>query len=125
MNEEIQKIIKSSKRTQRTEIVDGVKVVHTGRRHYIHKGILMGINGKKKNLGYELVEVLEKYDVNGNRLYSNCSSQEEAEKLVEELEKEGKKALNIAGMAQNMGSCARTADAGQGGEFWRGMRVDF
>ena len=93
MNEEIQKLIKSSKRTQRIGIIDGVKVVHTGRRHYIHKGILMGINGKKKNLGYELVEVLEKYDVNGNRLYSNCSSQEEAEKLVEELEKEGKKAL--------------------------------
>lgn len=93
MNEEFQKSIKCSKRIQRIEIVDGVTVVHTGRRHYIHKGIFMGINGKKKSLGYELVEILEKYDANGNRLYSNCSSQEEAEKLVEELEKEGKKAI--------------------------------
>lgn len=93
MNEEIQKIIKSSKRTQQIEIVDGVKVVHTGRKRFRHKGTCMGPYGRTKDLGYELIEILEKYDSDGNRFYSNCSSQEEAEKLVEELEKEGKKAI--------------------------------
>lgn len=60
------------------EIIDGVTVVHTGRYLYVHK---------------EKQEILEMYDSNGNRFYSNCVSLEEAEKLVEELKQEGKNAV--------------------------------
>ena len=60
------------------KIIDGVTVVHTGRYLYVHK---------------EKQEILEMYDSNGNRFYSNCVSLEKAEKLVEKLKQEGKNAV--------------------------------
>lgn len=63
------------------EIIEGVRVVHTGMKEYIYD------NGKQLPR-----EIIEMYDANGNRFYSNCPSQE-AEKLVEELKTKGKEAV--------------------------------
>lgn len=45
------------------------------------------------DLGYQDYVDFNVYDKNGNRFYSNCESLKEAEKLVKELESEGKKAI--------------------------------
>lgn len=65
------------------EEIDGVRVVHTGMTQYIY-------DSKGNPLPKE---ILEMYDSNGNRFYSNCSSLAEAEKLVEKLKAEGKDAV--------------------------------
>ena len=72
----------------KVEEIDGVIVVHTGMK--IERGYLY-INGKAINQGFE--EILEMYDTNGNRFYSNCSSIEEAKELVKKLKREGKNAI--------------------------------
>jgi hypothetical protein len=75
------------------EIIDGVRVVHTGEKVMVNQGYKGKFGGGYENLGYAEKERLEMYDSNGNRFYSNCSSLEEAEKLVEKLKKEGKNAI--------------------------------
>ena len=65
------------------EIIDGVRVVHTGLTQYVYDS-----DGKALPR-----EVLEMYDADGNWFYSNCSSLEEAQKLVEKLKAEGKEAV--------------------------------
>ena len=75
------------------EEIDGVRVVHTGLTQDIHKGYLYWPNGEYEDLGYEEQEILEMYDSNGNRFYSNCASLEEAQQLVEKLKAEGKDAV--------------------------------
>ena len=68
---------------QHEEEIDGVRVVHTGITQYIYDS-----DGKPLPR-----EILEMYDANGNRFYSNCSSREESEELVAQLKKEGKDAV--------------------------------
>ena len=76
------------------EEIDGVKVIHTGLIRNVHRGYKLSLKGGEyKDLGYEQQECIEMYDFNGNRFYSNCSSKEEAEKLVAKLKKEGKDAV--------------------------------
>lgn len=75
------------------EEIDGVRVVHTGMTASVHKGYRSKFSGRHEDLGYEEEEILEMYDANGNRFYSNCSSLEEAEKLVAKLKEEGKDAV--------------------------------
>ena len=78
------------------EEIDGVRVVHTGKTVPVHKGYIekdSSEGGGYEDLGYEQQEVLEMYDANGNRFHSNCSSLEEAEKLVAKLKEEGKDAV--------------------------------
>ncbi len=65
-----------------TEEIDGVTVVHTG---------IIGDFAYKD--GITSHEVIEMYDHNGNKFYSNCSSLDQAEKLVECLKIAGKKAV--------------------------------
>lgn len=62
------------------EVINGVKVVHTENTEFSP--------GK-----YLRSESIEMYDANGNSFYSNCSSREIAQKVIEELEAEGKKAV--------------------------------
>ena len=71
---------------QHEEVIDGVRVVHTGLTECVFKHDVNRHVVKQK-------EVLEMYDANGNRFYSNCSSLEEAQKLVERLKAEGKNAV--------------------------------
>ena len=76
------------------EEIDGVKVIHTGLIKNVHRGYETSLkDGEYKDLGFEEQEVIEMYDFNGNRFYSNCSSKEEAENLVAKLKKEGKDAV--------------------------------
>ena len=78
------------------EKIDGVRVIHTGLIMNVHRGYKASlIGGEYKDLGYEQQECIEMYDFNGNRFYSNCSSKEEAEKLVAKLKKEGKDAVGV------------------------------
>lgn len=72
---------------QHEEVIDGVRVVHTGLTNYVYEYDVKGHAEAKPK------EILEMYDVNGNRFYSNCSSLEEAQKLVERLKAEGKNAV--------------------------------
>ena len=72
---------------QHEEVIDGVRVVHTGLIDYVYE------YDKKEYAEAKPKEILEMYDVNGNRFYSNCSSLEEAQKLVERLKAEGKNAV--------------------------------
>ena len=72
---------------QHEEVIDGVRVVHTGLTKYFYEHDVKGHAEAKPK------EILEMYDVNGNRFYSNCSSLEEAQKLVERLKAEGKNAV--------------------------------
>lgn len=72
---------------QHEEVIDGVRVVHTGLTDYVYEYDVKGHAEAKPK------EILEMYDVNGNRFYSNCSSLEEAQKLVERLKAEGKNAV--------------------------------
>ena len=72
---------------QHEEVIDGVRVVHTGLIEDVYE---YDVNGHAEA---KLEEVLEMYDANGNRFYSNCSSLEEAQKLVERLKAEGKNAV--------------------------------
>ena len=67
------------KKLNRKEIIDGVTIIHTG-----WKMPSYGFNG-------EIVskEILEMYDAEGNRFYSNYDSIEEATIAVERLAKEG------------------------------------
>ncbi len=46
-----------------------------------------------QDIKFYSVEDLEMYDSNGNRFYLNCSSLDEAEKMVEKLKAEGKDAV--------------------------------
>lgn len=64
------------------EVIDGVIVVHTGK-------ILNDSSIDGKILQHE---ILEMYDANGNRFYSNCSPKE-AEQLVAKLKSQGKEAV--------------------------------
>ena len=78
------------------EEIDGVRVIHTGLIRNVHRGYKLSLKGGEyKDLGYEQQECIEMYDFNGNRFYSNCSSKEEAEKLVAKLKKEGKDAVGV------------------------------
>ena len=78
---------------KREEEIDGGRVVHTRRKRPVHKGYIVNKGGGHEDLGYEQQEVLEMYDANGNRFYSNYSSLEEAEKFVAKLKEEGKDAV--------------------------------
>ena len=77
------------------EEIDGVRVVHTGKKQLVRKlkPRFSWDGGGYEDLGYEEREVLEMYDANGNKFYSNCSSLEEAEKLVAKLKEEGIEAV--------------------------------
>ena len=57
------------------EEIDGVKIVHTG---------------LKDEMDMEIIEI---YDDNGNRWYTNCPSIEGAQKIVERLKADGKEAV--------------------------------
>lgn len=57
------------------EEFDGVRVVHTG------------LNDEMN------MEILEMYDMNGNRWFTNCPSLEGAQKIVEKLKNDGKEAV--------------------------------
>lgn len=76
---------------QHEEVIDGVRVVHTGLTltDYVYEYDVKGHSEAK----LKEKEILEMYDVNGNCFYSNCSSLEEAQKLVERLKAEGKNAV--------------------------------
>lgn len=76
---------------QHEEVIDGVRVVHTGLIDYVYEYDYD--YDKKEYAEAKPKEILEMYDVNGNRFYSNCSSLEEAQKLVERLKAEGKNAV--------------------------------
>ena len=62
------------------EVIDGVTVVHTGVTQYLYDS-----DGKALPR-----EILKMYDADGNSFYSNCTSLEEAEQMVERLEAEGR-----------------------------------
>ncbi len=61
------------------EVIDGVTVVHSGVTQYI-----FGPNHKTLPR-----KMLEMYDANGNRFYSNFESLEEANKAISKLAEEG------------------------------------
>lgn len=62
----------------RKEVIDGVTVVHTGMTNSV------SVNGHIKS-----EEIVEMYDSNGNRFYSNFGSIEEANKAIVTLAEEG------------------------------------
>ena len=62
------------------EVIDGVTVVHTG---FIQRVL------SHESSGSELEEIVEMYDSNGNRFYSNFGSIEEANKAIVKLAEEG------------------------------------
>lgn len=68
---------------KRKEIFDDVVVVHTGLTMY-------RFNSRGESIPREVIEM---YDLEGNRFYTNCESMEEANKLVEELAKENVEAI--------------------------------
>ena len=61
------------------EYVDNVKVIHTG--EFLQSKCFDG--------SIKIEEILDMYDLNGNKFYSNYSSVEEAEVAIKELAKEG------------------------------------
>ena len=63
----------------RKEVIDGVTIVHSGMTQYI-----FGPNHEKLPR-----EMLEMYDANGNRFYSNFESLEEANQAIAKLAEEG------------------------------------
>ncbi len=66
-----------------TEIINSVRIVHKNLK-----------TPSYDNIGNALThEVVEMYDFNGNRFYTNCSSMKEAEKLIIELKSNGKEAV--------------------------------
>ena len=77
---------------RRKEIIDGVTVVHTGMSRFVHQGYRSKFSwegGGHEDLGYSEVEVLEMYDKDGNRFYSNAETLEKAQEYIAKLAEEG------------------------------------
>lgn len=70
---------KYNRNHSRVEVVDGVTIVHTNEYQSVNC-----FDGKIRE-----IEVLEIYDNNGNRFYSNFDSVEKANEAIERLAKEG------------------------------------
>ncbi|HOZ53755.1 MAG TPA: hypothetical protein PKY25_00245 [Bacilli bacterium] len=77
----------------KTEIIDGVVIVHTGNYQRVHQGYRPGVRGGYVDRGYKEEEMVEMYDKDGNRFYSNCGTLDDAKKLVAKLAEEGKNAI--------------------------------
>ena len=76
----------------RKEVIDGVTVVYTGNSRDVHQGHRSKFSwegGGHEDLGYKPEEIVEMYDSNGNRFYSNFKSIEEANKAIAELAERG------------------------------------
>ena len=86
-------IIKSENNRKFVEIIDGVTVVHTGKTQFVHQGYRSKFSWEggvvDEDLGYREEEVLEMYDKDGNRFYSNYDTLEEAQQDVAKLAAEG------------------------------------
>ncbi len=67
---------------RKTEVIDGVTIVHTG---VYHERFPMNPDRPSS----ELEEEIEMYDADGNRFYSNFGSMERAQEVVERLAEEG------------------------------------
>lgn len=72
---------------------EGVLVEKTGDILYRHRGHLIDSWGRSRDMGYDLIPNYNIYDKDGNWFYRNCRSLEEAQKTVERLLIEGKKAI--------------------------------
>ncbi len=67
---------------RRTEVIDGVTIVHTG---MYSERLPMNPNFPS----YETEEIVEMYDADGNRFYSNYGAVESAQEAIERLAEEG------------------------------------
>ena len=68
----------------REEVIDDVTVVYTGKSQNVPWE-----GGSHEDLGHKSEEIVEMYDSNGNRFYSNFESIEEANKAIAELAERG------------------------------------
>lgn len=76
----------------RKEVIEGVTVVYTGNKSYVHQGYEPKFSfegGGYEDRGYKLGEDIEMYDADGNRFYSNFDSIEKANKAIEKLAESG------------------------------------
>ena len=74
---------------KRIVVINDVTVVYTGKQEVVHQEYELQYDDKPRDLGYALEEIVEMYDANGNKFYSNYESIEEAEKAVLEFAQRG------------------------------------